>query len=157
QLRGLAAWLTEPQVEEGVMESTAQYWKPVWETLERYWQPLRRQMEGCGPMRGKLHLAEGQSNRGAGAGRGAGPAIGERASVLAATAPGCRAAAGGGTRAGSGFRAADHRRSGPHRGHVSLGEMSGFLGRDVPWSRGERGSQQEQPTPQGEWRSGPLA
>ena len=46
------------------MESTAQYWKPVWETLERYWQPLRRQMEGCGPMRGKLHLAQAQSNRG---------------------------------------------------------------------------------------------
>jgi len=33
------------------MESTAQYWKPVWETLERYWQPLRRQMEGSGLQR----------------------------------------------------------------------------------------------------------
>ena len=64
QLRGLAAWLAEQQVEEVVMESTAQYWKPVWETLERYWQPLRRQMEGCGPMRGKLHLAQAKSNRG---------------------------------------------------------------------------------------------
>ena len=64
QLRGLAAWLAEQQVEEVVMESTAQYWKPVWETLERYWQPVRRQMEGSGPMRGKLHLAQAKSNRG---------------------------------------------------------------------------------------------
>src|SRR5580692_2441976 len=31
QLRSLAAWLVEQQVEEVVMESTAQYWKPVWE------------------------------------------------------------------------------------------------------------------------------
>jgi len=30
QLRLLAAWLLEQEVEE-VMESTAQYWKPVWE------------------------------------------------------------------------------------------------------------------------------
>src|SRR5690349_4699287 len=31
QLRLLANWLIEQQVEEVVMESTAQYWKPVWE------------------------------------------------------------------------------------------------------------------------------
>ncbi len=31
QLRSLAAWLLEQEVEEVVMESTAQYWKPVWE------------------------------------------------------------------------------------------------------------------------------
>src|SRR5947208_15683938 len=31
QLRLLAAWLIEHEVEEVVMESTAQYWKPVWE------------------------------------------------------------------------------------------------------------------------------
>jgi hypothetical protein len=24
------------------MESTAQYWKPVWGALERYWKPLER-------------------------------------------------------------------------------------------------------------------
>jgi hypothetical protein len=36
QLRSLAAWLLEQDVEEVVMESTAQYWKPVWEALERY-------------------------------------------------------------------------------------------------------------------------
>src|SRR6266481_488679 len=31
QLRSLAAWLVEQEAEEVVMESTAQYWKPVWE------------------------------------------------------------------------------------------------------------------------------
>jgi hypothetical protein len=31
QLRSLAAWLLEQEAEEVVMESTAQYWKPVWE------------------------------------------------------------------------------------------------------------------------------
>ena len=36
QLRALAAWLVEAEVDEVVMESTAQYWRPVWETLERY-------------------------------------------------------------------------------------------------------------------------
>jgi hypothetical protein len=30
QLRALAEWLIEQQVKEVVMESTAQYWKPVW-------------------------------------------------------------------------------------------------------------------------------
>lgn len=65
QLRGLAAWLNEQEVDEVVMESTAQYWKPVWEALERYWQPARRQREGAVRMAGKLHLAQAASNRGA--------------------------------------------------------------------------------------------
>ncbi len=39
QLRVLSEWLIEQQIEEVVMESTAQYWKPVWGTLERYWKP----------------------------------------------------------------------------------------------------------------------
>ena len=65
QLRELAAWLVEREVEEVVMESTAQYWRPVWETLERDWQPSRRTREGGGPMSGLLHLAQAQSNRGA--------------------------------------------------------------------------------------------
>ena len=30
QLRALADWLVEREVEEVVMESTAQYWRPVW-------------------------------------------------------------------------------------------------------------------------------
>jgi hypothetical protein len=40
--RGLAAWLVAPEVEEVVMESTAQYWRPVWEALEQHWRPPRR-------------------------------------------------------------------------------------------------------------------
>jgi transposase len=64
QLRVLADWLLEQQVEEVVMESTAQYWKPVWGALERYWKPLAQKREGAGPMSGTLHLAQAQSNRG---------------------------------------------------------------------------------------------
>jgi transposase len=48
ELRALSAWLEEQQVREAVMESTAQYWKPVW-----------RQLEGqC-----RLFLAQAHSNR----------------------------------------------------------------------------------------------
>src|SRR5205809_107393 len=64
QLRSLAAWLLEQEVEEVVMESTAQYWKPVWEALERYWKPIRQKREGTGRRSGTLHLAQAQSNRG---------------------------------------------------------------------------------------------
>src|SRR3979490_2080004 len=64
QLRSLAAWVLEQEVEEVVMESTAQYWKPVWEALERYWKLLRQKREGAGRMSGTLHLAQAQSNRG---------------------------------------------------------------------------------------------
>jgi transposase len=47
-LKELAEWLAAEQVQEAVMESTAQYWKPVW-----------RQLEGqC-----RLELAQAQSNR----------------------------------------------------------------------------------------------
>ena len=63
QLRGLADWLVERAVVEIVMESTAQYWRPVWEALERVWQPRMRQTEGC-PRAGALHLAQAQSNEG---------------------------------------------------------------------------------------------
>jgi len=63
QLRALAEWFVTEEVEEVVMESTAQYWRPVWETLERYWQPCRRTREGAGPTSGTLHLAQAQSNR----------------------------------------------------------------------------------------------
>ena len=45
----LVAWLRERGVQEIVMESTAQYWKPVWLDLE--------------PHFGKLHLAQAHSNR----------------------------------------------------------------------------------------------
>jgi transposase len=48
ELRRLAAWLRERGVEQAVMESTAQYWKPVWYELEPYM---------------RLHLAQAYSNR----------------------------------------------------------------------------------------------
>jgi transposase len=64
QLRLLAAWLLEQEAEEVVMESTAQYWKPVWGALERYWKPIREKREGAMRRSGTLHLAQAQSNRG---------------------------------------------------------------------------------------------
>src|SRR3989449_1396337 len=64
QLQRLAEWLSEQQVEEVVMESTAQYWKPIWGALERYWKPSCQKREGAGPMSGTLHLAQARSNRG---------------------------------------------------------------------------------------------
>src|SRR5246500_1426341 len=63
QLRMLAAWLLEQEVEEAVMES-AQYWKPVWAALERYWKPIREKRESARRKSGTLHLAQAQSNRG---------------------------------------------------------------------------------------------
>jgi hypothetical protein len=64
QLRVLSEWLIEQQVEEVVMESTAQYWKPVWGAVERYWNPMCQSREGAGRMSGTLHLAQALSNRG---------------------------------------------------------------------------------------------
>jgi hypothetical protein len=64
QLQLLAEWLIEEQVEEVVMESTAQYWKPVWGAMERYWKPSREKREDAGRMSGTLHLAQALSNRG---------------------------------------------------------------------------------------------
>jgi transposase len=48
ELQQLADWLSEQGVREAVMESTAQYWRPVWQRLEGI----------CA-----LHLAQAQSNR----------------------------------------------------------------------------------------------
>ena len=48
ELERLAEWLTAQGVRDVVMESTAQYWKPVWLTLEPKF---------------KLHLAQAHSNR----------------------------------------------------------------------------------------------
>src|SRR5580692_10586280 len=48
ELRELASWLSQTGVREVVMESTAQYWKPVWQVLEENFV---------------LHLAQAQSNR----------------------------------------------------------------------------------------------
>jgi transposase len=63
ELRDVCTWLMEQGVEEVVMESTAQYWKPVWGALERFWKPLCQKREGAGSMSGALHLAQAQSNR----------------------------------------------------------------------------------------------
>ena len=49
ELRHLSAWLQQRAVREVVMESTAQYWRPVWLALEGQ----------C-----RLHLAQARSNRG---------------------------------------------------------------------------------------------
>jgi transposase len=48
ELRQLREWLREQGVEEVVMESTAQYWRPVWMELEGAF---------------RLHLVQAQSNR----------------------------------------------------------------------------------------------
>lgn len=48
ELKQLRAWLKEQGVREAVMESTAQYWKPVWQELEGH----------C-----ELFLAQAHSNR----------------------------------------------------------------------------------------------
>src|SRR5215467_3782227 len=64
QLRSLSTWLLEQEVEEVVMESTAQYWKPVWGALERYWKPPCEKREGVRRKSGTLHLAQALSNRG---------------------------------------------------------------------------------------------
>jgi transposase len=47
-LRQLAAWLQSEGISDVVMESTAQYWKPVWRALEPHF---------------RLHLAQAQSNK----------------------------------------------------------------------------------------------
>jgi transposase len=48
ELRHLSAWLCSYDVRQAVMESTAQYWKPVWMELEPHM---------------RLHLAQAQSNK----------------------------------------------------------------------------------------------
>jgi len=63
QRRALAEWLLEQQVQEVVMESTAQYWPPVWGALEQYWKPPCQKSEGARPRSGSLPLAQAQSNR----------------------------------------------------------------------------------------------
>jgi transposase len=64
QLRLLIEWLIAQEVEEVVMESTAQYWRPVWDALERDWQPTRHRRLDAGPTTGGLHLAQALSNHG---------------------------------------------------------------------------------------------
>jgi transposase len=63
QIRMVAEWLNRQEVQEVVMESTAQYWRPVWAALERYWKPACQKRE-VGAKSGILHLAQAKSNRG---------------------------------------------------------------------------------------------
>jgi hypothetical protein len=63
-LHSLATWLVEQEAEEVVMESTAQYWRPVWEAPERYWKPDCQKRQGAHSASGTLLLAQAQSNRG---------------------------------------------------------------------------------------------
>ena len=42
ELRRLADWLVAEQVEQVVMESTAQYWRPVWATLEQIIEEVKK-------------------------------------------------------------------------------------------------------------------
>jgi transposase len=63
-LHCLADWLKSYGVKTVAVESTAQYWKPLWSALERYWKPSCHNREGAGKMSGTLHLAQALSNRG---------------------------------------------------------------------------------------------
>ncbi len=64
QLRALADWLVEHEVEEVVMESTAQYWRPgVGGAWSRIGGPSAVHAMARAPA-GTLHLAQAQSNRG---------------------------------------------------------------------------------------------
>ena len=60
----LAQWLDQREVEEVVMESTAQYGKPGWGSRERYWKPARQKWEGATLTSGMLHLCQAKSHRG---------------------------------------------------------------------------------------------
>src|SRR5260370_20356689 len=61
-LRLLSEWLVEKQVEEVVMESTAQYWKPLWSGLERDWRPGVENRAGASKTARTLHLAQSVYN-----------------------------------------------------------------------------------------------
>jgi|SRR5580765_2356285 transposase len=54
-LRRLSAWLREQNVEEAVMESTAQYWRPVWLELEPYMRLQLAQAFSNRAPRGRKH------------------------------------------------------------------------------------------------------
>ena len=72
ELHQLLGWLQELAVKEVAMESTAQYWKPVWLALEGQF---------------RLHLAQARSNRSEARG------LSVFGFVLARRLPGCPAVA----------------------------------------------------------------
>jgi len=55
ELQRLAVWLKEQGVEEAVMESTAQYWKPVWYELEPHMRLQLAQAFSNRAPRGRKH------------------------------------------------------------------------------------------------------
>ncbi|HEX5483456.1 MAG TPA: transposase [Terriglobia bacterium] len=55
ELRRLSAWLREQGVQQAVMESTAQYWKPVWYELEPYMHLSLAQAFSNRAPRGRKH------------------------------------------------------------------------------------------------------
>jgi transposase len=63
-LRALAEWLLQQEVEEVVMESTAQYWKPVWLPWSSIAEAAAPAAGGAPKMSGTLHLCQAKSNRG---------------------------------------------------------------------------------------------
>jgi transposase len=69
-LRLLSDWFVAQEVEEVVMESTAQYWKPVWGALEQYWKPTCQKREGAGPIRIAASRTGAIQSRAAGAEEG---------------------------------------------------------------------------------------
>jgi hypothetical protein len=64
QLPALTDWLVEREVEEVVMESTAQYWRPVWEALEEALGAETLPAVGASPSAGTLYLTQAPSNWG---------------------------------------------------------------------------------------------
>ncbi len=64
QLKQLAAWLMEQEVQEAVMESTAQHWRPCVGNTGAVLAASLPEREEAGPEVGNLHPAQAQSNRG---------------------------------------------------------------------------------------------
>ena len=69
-LRGLADWLVAQDVEEVVMESTAQSWRPVWETLEQHGVPSAARALARGDSRARSISPKRDQIAGPGAARG---------------------------------------------------------------------------------------
>jgi hypothetical protein len=69
EIEHAAAWLQHEGVSEVVMESTAQYWRPVWYGLERHFKlhlthPLKTRAPVGGPLGGRRFGRELHSGRG---------------------------------------------------------------------------------------------
>lgn len=61
EIEHLAAWLQQEQVGEVIMESTAQYWRPVWYGLEAHFKlHLTHPLKTRGPRGRKWDLRDAQ-------------------------------------------------------------------------------------------------